>query len=129
MGLLSMQQRNLREIAKLYGTEVSLESIEKHRQESGLQSFTSKCFEEARISALLIDDGLKLDKKHDIEWHRSFVPFVGRVLRIETLAEQILDEECPDASSWNLESFTKAFVERLHSYPFIRLMCGFLIHS
>ncbi|KAG2329124.1 hypothetical protein Bca52824_000304 [Brassica carinata] len=86
-------KRNLREIAQLYGTEVSLEAIEKHRQASGLHSFTSKCFKEAGISALLIDDGLKLDKKHDIEWHRSFVPFVGRVLRIETLAEQILDEE------------------------------------
>ncbi|CAH2064248.1 unnamed protein product, partial [Thlaspi arvense] len=112
-------KRNLREIAKLYGTEVTLEAIEKHRQTSGLHSFTSKCFEEARISALLIDDGLKLDKKHDIEWHRDFVPFVGRVLRIETLAEQILDEESPDASPWTLDSFTKAFVERLNSYPFL----------
>ncbi|KFK34564.1 hypothetical protein AALP_AA5G162200 [Arabis alpina] len=108
-------KRNLREIAKLYGTQVSLESIEKHRQESGLDSLTSKCFQEARISALLIDDGLKLDKKHDIEWHRNFVPFVGRVLRIEALAEQILDGESLDASSWNLDSFTKAFVERLNS--------------
>ncbi|XP_023638546.1 protein fluG [Capsella rubella] len=108
-------KRNLREIAQLYGTQVSLEAIEEHRKTSGLDSFTTKCFQEARISALLIDDGLKLDKKHDIEWHRNFVPFVGRVLRIETLAEQILDEECPDASSWSLDSFTRAFVERLNS--------------
>uniref|UniRef100_A0A1J3D493 Protein fluG n=1 Tax=Noccaea caerulescens TaxID=107243 RepID=A0A1J3D493_NOCCA len=109
-------KRNLREVAQLYGTQVSLEAIEEHRQTSGLHSFTSKCFQEARISALLIDDGLKLDKKHDIAWHKDFVPFVGRVLRIETLAEQILDEESPpDASSWNLDSFTKAFVERLNS--------------
>ncbi|ESQ45170.1 hypothetical protein EUTSA_v10010120mg [Eutrema salsugineum] len=109
-------KRNLREIAQLYGTEASLESIEKHRQTSGLHSFTSKCFKESGISALLIDDGLKLDKKHDIEWHRSFVPFVGRVLRIETLAEQILDEESPDdSSSWTLDSFTKSFVQRLVS--------------
>uniref|UniRef100_A0A1J3HL43 Protein fluG n=1 Tax=Noccaea caerulescens TaxID=107243 RepID=A0A1J3HL43_NOCCA len=109
-------KRNLREVAQLYGTQVSLEAIEEHRQTSGLHSFTSKCFQEARISALLIDDGLKLDKKHDIAWHKDFVPFVGRVLRIETLAELILDEESPpDASSWNLDSFTKAFVERLNS--------------
>lgn len=125
-----MKQRNLREIAQLYGTEVSLEAIEEHRKTSGLDSFTSKCFKEARISALLIDDGLKLDKKHDIEWHRNFVPFVGRVLRIETLAEQILEEECPDDGYfygsksteppvWDLDSFTKTFVERLNSYPFI----------
>nr|VDD61833.1 unnamed protein product [Brassica oleracea] len=102
-------KRNLREVAQLYGTEVSLEAIEKHRQTLGLHSLTTKCFNEARISALLIDDGLKLDKKHDTEWHRNFVPYVGRVLRIETLAEQILDEESPDDSSWTLDSFTKAF--------------------
>ncbi|KAF8044966.1 hypothetical protein N665_5921s0001 [Sinapis alba] len=109
-------KRNLREVAKLYGTEVSLEAIEKHRQTLGLHSLTTKCFNEARISALLVDDGLKLDKKHDIDWHRNFVPHVGRVLRIETLAEQILDEESPDHdSSWTLDSFTKAFVERLNS--------------
>ncbi|XP_010412750.1 PREDICTED: protein fluG [Camelina sativa] len=110
-------KRNLREIAQLYGTQVSLEAIEEHRKTTGLESFTTKCFQEARISALLIDDGLKLDKKHDIEWHRNFVPFVGRVLRIETLAEQILDEESPpDASStWSLDSFTRAFVERLNA--------------
>ncbi|CAA7019124.1 unnamed protein product [Microthlaspi erraticum] len=112
-------KRNLREVAQLYGTEVTLEAIEEHRKTSGLDYFTSKCFKEARISALLIDDGLKLDKKHDIEWHKSFVPFVDRVLRIETLAEEILDEESPpDASSWTLDSFTKTFVERLNSYPF-----------
>ncbi|KAL9832210.1 putative glutamine synthetase [Arabidopsis thaliana] len=112
-------KRNLREIAQLYGTEVSLEAVEEHRKTSGLDSFTSKCFKEARISALLIDDGLKLDKKHDIEWHRNFVPFVGRVLRIETLAEQILEEECPggyfygsestEPPVWDLDSFTKTF--------------------
>ncbi|KAF3520871.1 hypothetical protein DY000_02061231 [Brassica cretica] len=106
-------KRNLREVAQLYGTEVSLEAIEKHRQTLGLHSLTTKCFNEARISALLIDDGLKLDKKHDTEWHRNFVPYVGRVLRIETLAEQILDEESPDDSSWTLDSFTKAFIVAL----------------
>ncbi|CAN7128400.1 unnamed protein product [Brassica rapa subsp. narinosa] len=102
-------KRNLREVAELYGSEVSLEAIEKHRQTLGLHSLTTKCFDEARISALLIDDGLKLDKKHDTEWHRNFVPYVGRVLRIETLAEQILEEESPHDSSWTLDSFTKAF--------------------
>lgn len=39
-----------------------------------------------------MDDGLELDKKLDIEWHRSFAPLVGRILRIERVAEKILDE-------------------------------------
>ncbi|KAG4996245.1 hypothetical protein JHK84_027294 [Glycine max] len=85
-------KRNLREIAELYGSELSLQGVEEHRRVSGMQSICSTCFKAARISAILIDDGLQLDKKHDIEWHRSFTPLVGRILRIERLAEEILDE-------------------------------------
>lgn len=51
-----------------------------------------KCFKAAGISAVLIDDGLKLDKMHDVQWHKNFTPFVGRILRIERLAEAILDK-------------------------------------
>ncbi|CAJ1968859.1 unnamed protein product [Sphenostylis stenocarpa] len=85
-------KRSLREIAELYGSGLSLQSVEEHRRVSGMQSICSSCFKAARITAVLIDDGLQLDKKHDIEWHKSFIPFVGRILRIERLAEQILDE-------------------------------------
>ncbi|KAK6942729.1 Amidohydrolase-related, partial [Dillenia turbinata] len=62
----------------------------------------SKCFQSARISALLLDDGIVLDKNHDIEWHQSFLPTVGRVLRIECLAEEILDEGTQDGKAWTL---------------------------
>ncbi|KAK6244644.1 hypothetical protein QUC31_011053 [Theobroma cacao] len=68
--------RNLREIAELYGTESSLDAVEQYRRSSGLQAISSKCFKAAGISAILVDDGLKLDKKHDIQWHKNFVPFV-----------------------------------------------------
>lgn len=88
---LSMQ-RNLRDIAHLYGTESSLHAVEEYRRNAGLQSIASVCFKAARISALLIDDGLELDKKHDLNWHEAFIPFVGRILRIERVAEKILDE-------------------------------------
>ncbi|KAK7277449.1 hypothetical protein RJT34_22462 [Clitoria ternatea] len=112
-------KRNLRDIAELYGSESSLQGVEEYRRVSGLQSISSKCFKAARISAILIDDGLELDRKHDIEWHRSFTPFVGRILRIERVAEKILDEGLLDGSSWTLDSFTKAFVSKLESYPLI----------
>ncbi|KAL2323183.1 hypothetical protein Fmac_027562 [Flemingia macrophylla] len=85
-------KRNLRDIAELYGSELSLQGVEEHRRASGIQSICSTCFKAARITSILIDDGLELDKKHDIEWHRSFTPLVGRILRIEQLAEKILDE-------------------------------------
>ncbi|XLR12573.1 hypothetical protein S83_040511, partial [Arachis hypogaea] len=112
-------KRSLRDIAELYGSESSLEAIEEHRRVSGLQSISTSCFKAAGISTLLIDDGLKFDKKHDLEWHRSFTPVVGRILRIERVAEEILDEGLTDGSSWTLDSFTKAFVSKLKSYPFI----------
>ncbi|OWM82462.1 hypothetical protein CDL15_Pgr002036 [Punica granatum] len=85
-------KRNLRDIANLYGTESSLRAVEDYRRTAGLQSIASACFKAAGISALLIDDGLELDKKHDLRWHEPFVPFVGRILRIERFAEKILDE-------------------------------------
>lgn len=106
-------KRNVREIAELYGCENSLKGVEEYRRSSGLESSSLKCFEAARISAILIDDGLKLDEKLGIEWHRSLAPFVGRILRIETLAEEILDSEIPDG--WTLDKFTEAFVTKLKS--------------
>ncbi|XP_073223978.1 protein fluG [Cicer arietinum] len=108
-------KRNLRDLSELYGCELSLQSVEEHRRVSGLQFVCSTCFKAAGISAILMDDGLALDKKHDIEWHKSFTPFVGRILRIERVAEEILDQDLPDGSFWTLDSFTKAFVSKLKS--------------
>ncbi|KAK8563524.1 hypothetical protein V6N12_035670 [Hibiscus sabdariffa] len=102
-------KRNLREIAQLYGTESSLDAVEQYRRLSGLQAISSKCFKAAGISAILIDYGLKLDNIHDIQWHKKFVPFVGRILRIEYLAEEILNEEMPDGYTWTLDAFTLLF--------------------
>ncbi|EEF42861.1 Protein fluG, putative [Ricinus communis] len=111
-------KRNLREIAELYGCENTLQAVEDHRRSSGLESISTKCFEAAKISAILIDDGLKLDKMHDVEWHKCLAPFVGRVLRIEHLAEEILDKGTADGSTWTLDKFTKTFIKNLKSYPF-----------
>ncbi|KAK7345483.1 hypothetical protein VNO77_16087 [Canavalia gladiata] len=105
-------KRNLRDVAELYGSELSLQGVEEYRRVSGIQAICSTCFKAARISAILIDDGLDLDKGHDIEWHRSCTPIVGRILRIERVAEKILDEDLPDGSSWTVDSFTKEFVSK-----------------
>ncbi|PNX96846.1 glutamate-ammonia ligase-like protein, partial [Trifolium pratense] len=103
-------KRSLRDLAELYGCDSSLQGVEEYRGVSGLELACSTCFKAARISAILIDDGLELDKKHDIEWHKGFTTLVGRILRIEKVAEKILDEDLPDGFSWTLDSFTKAFV-------------------
>ncbi|CAN1770520.1 Protein fluG [Linum perenne] len=85
-------KRNLREIAELYGCGNSLQEVEEHRRSSGLESVASACFKATGISAVLIDDGLKLHNMHKIDWHKSYFPFVGRILRIERFAEEILEQ-------------------------------------
>ncbi|PQQ19780.1 protein fluG [Prunus yedoensis var. nudiflora] len=112
-------KRNLKDVAELYGCEKTLHGVEEHRRLAGLQSISSTCFRAAGISVILIDDGLRLDKKHEISWHKNFAPVVGRILRIEHLAEEILNEELPVGSSWTLDFFTEIFVGKLKSYPFI----------
>ncbi|KAK4432486.1 protein fluG [Sesamum alatum] len=111
-------KRSLKEIAELYGSKSSLDAVQEYQSSSGLETVTAKCLEAARISAVLIDDGLELDKKHEIEWHKGFVGFVGRILRIERVAEKILDEGSAGGRAWTLDSFTELFVDSLKSYPF-----------
>lgn len=109
-------KRSLKEIAELYGSNSSLDAVQEYRSSCGVESVTSKCLRAARISAVLIDDGLELDKMHDIEWHKKFFSFVGRILRIERVAEKILDEGSPGGAPWTLDLFTKTFVDNLKSH-------------
>lgn len=107
-------KRSLREIAELYGCDSTLQAIEEFRHSSGLEAITAMCFRAAKISTVLIDDGLELDKIHDIHWHQNFVPNVGRILRIERLAEQILDKGSP-VGEWNIDLFTQIYLQQLKS--------------
>jgi hypothetical protein len=66
--------------------------VENHRKSKGLASISSKCFGVANISTVLLDDGIVFDKMLDWKSHKSFVPTVGRILRIEHLAETILND-------------------------------------
>ncbi|PHT70997.1 hypothetical protein T459_26101 [Capsicum annuum] len=111
--------RSLKEIAGLYGSNISLHAIQESRQRFGLESSTALCFKAAKISVLLIDDGIEFDKKLDIKWHRSFVPTVGRILRVERVAEKILEKG--SNGTWTLGSFMEIFTEELKSYPLIIL--------
>ncbi|XP_057427547.1 protein fluG-like [Lotus japonicus] len=108
-------KRNLRDVAELYGTELSLEGVEEYRRVNGLHSISSTCFKAGRFSAILFDDGIGMDKVQDIEWHKSFIPKVGRILRVEKLAEKILNEGLQGGSSWTLASFIGAFSSQLNS--------------
>ncbi|KAL6496287.1 hypothetical protein OROGR_029545 [Orobanche gracilis] len=111
---INFKIRSLREVAELYGSDLTLDAVQEYRSRFGVESVTKKCLKAARIAAIFIDDGLELDKKYEIEWHKKFVPFVARILRIEHVAEKILDEGTPDGTEWTLESFTETFVANLN---------------
>lgn len=108
-------KRSLRDIAELYGSESSLQEVQEYRSSSGIEKISNMCFKAAGISTLLIDDGFVLEKMLSIEQHRDIVPFVGRILRIEHLAEEILDEGIRHGKSWTLDAFTDSFIGRLKS--------------
>lgn len=108
-------KRSLRDIAKLYGCEATLSGIEAYRRSAGLHSIGSKCFGVAKISVMFIDDGIDFDKMQEVEWHSCFVPAVSRILRIERLAEKILDDEIPSRSQWTLDKFINIFMAKLKS--------------
>ncbi|KAH0728126.1 hypothetical protein KY284_003991 [Solanum tuberosum] len=109
-------QVNLNEICELYGSNLSLDAVEESRRCLGLEASAAVCFKAARIVILLIDDGIKLDKKLDIKWHESLVQTVGRVLQVEHVAENIL-EKGSDGKLWTLSSFMETFTKELNSYP------------
>ncbi|KAM0854833.1 hypothetical protein ACQ4PT_050204 [Festuca glaucescens] len=110
-------KRSLKDIAELYNCEASLEKVEEFRKAQGLPSISSKCFQAANISAILMDDGIEFDRMLKLESHKDFVPTVGRVLRIEWLAETIINDDSFSGSSWTLDSFTETFLSKLKSYP------------
>ena len=82
----------MKDLAALYGCEPSLAAIEQYRQTAGLAAISEKCFDAANIEFVLLDDGLTMDKMVSLGWHRKYIPGVHRVLRIETVAEAILNQ-------------------------------------
>ncbi|OAE34952.1 hypothetical protein AXG93_593s1080 [Marchantia polymorpha subsp. ruderalis] len=121
----SIFQRGLEDIANLYNLGASLESIQEFRQNSSLTALSIKCFKAAKISTVLLDDGLEFDGMKDLAWHKEVVGDVHRILRIEYLAENILKQGLPGVGDkWTLKKFEELFVAGLKSYPkFIFSLC------
>ncbi|XP_059297546.1 protein fluG-like isoform X1 [Lycium ferocissimum] len=112
-------KRGLRELTELYGPSLALSlglhTVQETRRSLGLQQSALTCFKAAKICAILIDDGIdQLDKMVDIEWHKKVVPKVGRILRVECVAEKILDKGS-DGATWTLDSFMEIFTKELKS--------------
>ncbi|KAI7739475.1 hypothetical protein M8C21_001017 [Ambrosia artemisiifolia] len=106
-------QRSLRDIAELYGCDLSLQGVEQYRSHSGIETITKLCFKAAGISSVLIDDGFILHKTLPIT--TNLLPVAGRILRIERLAEDILDQGIKNGTRWTINTFSDTFIGRLNT--------------
>ncbi|KAL0336931.1 UNVERIFIED_CONTAM: protein fluG [Sesamum calycinum] len=84
-------KRSLKEIAELYGSKSSLDAVQEYRSRSGLESVTAKCLEAARISAVLIDDGLELDKSMKLSgtkdlYHLLMITYADKIVGFKSIA-------------------------------------------
>lgn len=84
-------RRSLREIATVLGCAPHEKEILGIRDQLGWEELTRCFFDASRLKAILLDDGFMPGQILPLDWHSQFVS-VRRVLRIESLAEDLLGE-------------------------------------
>lgn len=85
-------RRSLRDIAALLSCEPNEASVAARRRELGLEALAARCLQASNLAALYLDDGFLPDAILPWQWHRQFLP-VGRILRLEYVAEKLLGTE------------------------------------
>ena len=85
--------RAIRQLAHFFDCRATLADVKAARHEwvrRDYQGLIKKCFEGTH--AIMMDDGLSADAVHPYQWHRQFVPQVSRIVRIEAVAAEILEQ-------------------------------------
>ena len=85
--------RAVRQLAELYDCGESLVEVKAARYEHIRRDYPGlikKCLEGTH--AIMMDDGLNADLVYPYQWHRQFVPQVSRIVRIEAVAADLLQE-------------------------------------
>jgi len=103
-------RRSLRDLAQLFGCPANEEAILARRTALGLERLTELCLRASSLHTVLLDDGFLPERSQPLDWHQRFIP-VRRLLRLETLAEQVLTEE------QNFEAFLERFRAALDPPP------------
>ncbi|EXJ92470.1 hypothetical protein A1O3_01021 [Capronia epimyces CBS 606.96] len=84
--------RGIRELAEFYQCPETLQDVKAARYEWVRRDYPGlikRCF--AGTHAILMDDGLSPEIIHPFKWHREFVPTVSRIVRIESIASELLE--------------------------------------
>lgn len=85
--------RAVKDLAALFGCRESWAEIVKARSEWIRQDYNGliqKCLEGTH--AIMMDDGLNGEIVQPYKWHRQLVPRVSRIVRIEAVAAEILEQ-------------------------------------
>jgi uncharacterized protein len=85
-------RRSLRDIAAVLSCEASEAVVVARRGELGLDALAARFLQASNLAAVYLDDGFLPEAVLPWEWHGRFVP-VRRILRIEHLAEKLLETE------------------------------------
>ncbi|MDJ0511486.1 MAG: amidohydrolase family protein [Crocosphaera sp.] len=101
-------RRSVRDIANLLNCDATEESILETRQGLGIEKLTQKCFEQANLESIFLDDGFLPDYIFPWQWHQQFTK-VYRLIRLEYLAEKFLN------STDNFDEFLDSFTSQIIS--------------
>ena len=85
--------RAMKQLAQLYGCSEAIRDIKAARYERvrrDYQGLIKLCLEGTH--AIMMDDGLNKDVVYPYKWHRQLVPRVSRIVRIEAVAAEILEQ-------------------------------------
>ena len=83
----------MKQLAQLYGCSESKGDIKAARYEwirRDYEGLIKTCLEGTH--AIMMDDGLNKDVVHPYRWHQQFVPQVSRIVRIEAVAAELLEQ-------------------------------------
>lgn len=103
-------RRSLRDIATLLNCEPEETAILAQRQNLGIEKLTKIYFDAANLEAIYLDDGLTPENILPISWHQQFTT-AKRILRIELLAEQLIDKID------DFHTFVNAFLQEIDPIP------------
>ena len=85
--------RAMKQLAQLYGCSEAVADIKAARREwvrRDYQGLIKTCL--AGTHAIMMDDGLNKDVVYPYTWHAQLVPRVSRIVRVESIAAEILEQ-------------------------------------
>ncbi|CAG8533873.1 4964_t:CDS:10, partial [Scutellospora calospora] len=86
-------KRGIRQLAELYGCPSTLDNIKEVQDLMSYNKICETCFKPTGIQSLLLDDGLDpLGGLMDVQSHVGLVDDARRIVRIESIAEKILND-------------------------------------